>query len=64
MSRVNGHPPIMIASQKVVGTTMMTKCEGIGPGGVTPSPTVLKTSGLITAVAATVSSTSTTPFAG
>jgi hypothetical protein len=29
----------MMASQNVVGTTITAKCDGIGPGGLIPSPT-------------------------
>ena len=61
---VKGQPPIMIVSQKVVGTTITAKCDGMGPGGDTPSPTVMKTMGLSTAVATTVTRTSATPLTG
>src|SRR6186713_1927492 len=63
-NRLNGHPPHMMASQKVVGTTITAKCDGIGPGGLMPSPTTRNTSGAITAPATSVTTSSTSPLAG
>src|SRR5688572_6452332 len=54
----------MIASQNVVGTTTTAKCDGIGPGGLTPSPTTACATAVATPDTTTVSSTSTSPFIG
>src|SRR5690349_18570977 len=63
-NRLKGHPPHMIASQNVVGTAMTAKCDGIGPGGLSPSPTAHNAIGMITAPATSVTSSSTIPLAG
>src|SRR5688500_13150039 len=62
--RVNGHPPNAIHMKNVVGTTMTANCEGIGPGGVTPSPTVSHTISARISAVATFTASSTTPRAG
>src|SRR5688572_3462453 len=62
--RTNGQPPKAIAMKNVVGTTTTAYWDGIGPGGLTPSPTVSHTIHAMTSAATTFVASSTTPRPG
>ncbi len=53
-----------MASQNVVGTTITANCYGIGPGGLTPSPTTNDTSRLMPAPITSVMTSDANHFTG
>src|SRR5690242_2336686 len=64
ISGVKGHPPHMMASQKVMITDEMMHIASIGGGGLRPPPTVKKCAKATTAPTARANSVSKMPLAG